>query len=986
MKYFVLSFLAISLVAAQAQEWLMPRDTDRTSMWWKDGFPGTIDGAPWHRCIETGHYRFDLDTERLQVLQLGALGSAAPADLELSLTVDGTRYRCTSGGPWTRYTGPRLVESGRFFQRADVTDLVFESEEGGTLNVEARFETAAWSDRLSMILAARPGVKPIEAGDGSFGRVRGGFGLDGENRFEIPAADELSPGTFTIEFWAFVPTDYKAAKHSPWLLCKNRNEVTSGNYGVVLGTGGSFEARMNFGGGKDHAHTIRPERKNLEINAWNHLALSYDGETARLYANGQFAAEEMIGAEFPMVPGAIAFGQRQDGLKGYAFRGVIDEVRLYDRALSLGELRQHRNQPENPPLNPPPLKQWTFQEDLGASLTQLSETWESASLEVTLKQGEKTLRCEEVLDTGETWTAPTWKKAALVVNPSSFSEASPVSLQVTASELATGEACDVSRSPDLGWHRINLDKVVPIAPSGDELPTNDSLERVKLTLTNPHDGEQTARLMFEKTRSKQRLGSWVTGISAILRDPDGEPLGIPVQLSKNWHSDREGGVYATTWFHGISEVRLPANSTRELELTIAYGHWGGVPAVSHAQLSLIGWGSNQLWEQSAQGAWGESICFEPAQAQANCTITDVRPLMVGKEWSWTPNVGAGDFFRFFDPAGDRVPHAAMRPTRLRQGPCLTEVTYSGQVGQTGIDQSSTVSIARTDDITRGTYRLRMDVNQLTEFSRFVIFQIGADTYNSSIEKKMAIGDETGVIREWDTQWGGNVYRTEPLECVGETPWASLHEGVFEPTEKFPAWANRGFVIREWNAQLGGKRVNPWLAERGVTARGKETSTMDILPPPGVTKLVPGDFIEATIEHVILPQHASDYYGPNEPLREALEALGNQWKMVQREAIGNHRKVETTKGEVIHSFPDVRITAVENSAEFTVEGGHAFVPITITGLTRYDSFTLEINGEEIDQSVHGSDFWQTDYDSESGTWSRTYTSPLSGEGPHEIRFR
>ena len=48
---------------------------------------------------------------------------------------------------------------GRFMQIADVTDLVFTSDEGADSNVEARLETVAWPDRLALVLAARPGVK-----------------------------------------------------------------------------------------------------------------------------------------------------------------------------------------------------------------------------------------------------------------------------------------------------------------------------------------------------------------------------------------------------------------------------------------------------------------------------------------------------------------------------------------------------------------------------------------------------------------------------------------------------------------------------------------------------------------------------------------------------------------------------------------------------------------------------------------------------------
>ena len=95
----------------------------------------------------------------------------------------------------------------------------------------------------------------------------------------------------------------------------------------------------------------------------------------------------------------------------------------------------------------------------------------------------------------------------------------------------------------------------------------------------------------------------------------------------------------------------------------------------------------------------------------------------------------------------------MRTRYLKQGPCLTEVTYSGMIDETSISHSSTVSIARTDDVVCGTYRLRMKVDKPVDFSRFVIFQIGADTYISTREKKIAIGYGNGLIKEWNAPMG-----------------------------------------------------------------------------------------------------------------------------------------------------------------------------------------------------------------------------------------
>ena len=54
----------------------------------------------------------------------------------------------------------------------------------------------------------------------------------------------------------------------------------------------------------------------------------------------------------------------------------------------------------------------------------------------------------------------------------------------------------------------------------------------------------------------------------------------------------------------------------------------------------------------------------------------------------------------------------------------------------------------------------------------------------------------------------------------------------------------------------------------------------------------------------------------------------------------------------------------------------FLPITFHGLNRHDGWRLEAEGpagwETIDQSVHGNDFWQANFDEEADTWSLTWS--------------
>ncbi|MHC4482345.1 MAG: LamG domain-containing protein, partial [Planctomycetota bacterium] len=76
---------------------------------------------------------------------------------------------------------------------------------------------------------------------------------------------------------------------------------------------------------------------------WIHLAGTYDGNSVKCYVNGEF--QEALDANF-VVTGAftlsqdindLAIGNRSDD-DNRAFKGTIDEVRLYDYGLSAAEV------------------------------------------------------------------------------------------------------------------------------------------------------------------------------------------------------------------------------------------------------------------------------------------------------------------------------------------------------------------------------------------------------------------------------------------------------------------------------------------------------------------------------------------------------------------------------------------------------------------------------------------------------------------------
>ncbi len=515
---------------------------------------------------------------------------------------------------------------------------------------------------------------------------------------------------------------------------------------------------------------------------------------------------------------------------------------------------------------------------------------------------------------------------------------------------------------------------------------------MKLKLQNLDDHESVVRLLLAKDDSF----AGVTGMTPMIRDVDGFPTGLAVQVSKNWHqATGRSLLYQGPWFHGFTLLRLPPRSQVELEFVLTYARWGGVPAASHAQLCLVGWGTNQRWDQAALGSWGESITYDPDICLNRSMIDDVRPLMVWgmnqskAKWSWTNNVGGGDFLVYVDPNGKRQYLTRMRTWYASHGPNLTDVTYAGVSADGAIAARLNVQTSRSDDINRAIHRIRYDLLKPAPFRRLAFYQVGADNYNDHQFTTLARGDATGLIEKWKPPRGGGRYSRAGIACNGETPWFSLH-GAINGDQKGGAWANRGLVVRKWNARLGGQPVPaPTVAVFG-TENGPPSANIELTPPPGLSVLQPGDFVAAVLELVIMPVSAADYYGPNAALSAALRTGGNTWKMLLREAAGNALSVETVRGSAVNSWPVVISVDARDSAEVVLHGGLGYVPVTFGRLSSYRGYELwRDDGQgprRVDQAIHGRDFWQTDFDPASRTWSLSYNLPVDTKDDRPGRVR
>jgi hypothetical protein len=245
-----------------------------------------------------------------------------------------------------------------------------------------------------------------------------------------------------------------------------------------------------------------------------------------------------------------------------------------------------------------------------------------------------------------------------------------------------------------------------------------------------------------------------------------------------------------------------------------------------------------------------------------------------------------------------------------------------------------------------------------------------------------------------------------------------------------AFADRGMVIRRWDAVLGGKRVhNPHFSvyrNSGTATTGLSYSSggassgikvaLEISPPPGVTTLLPGDYVDASVEFIVLPRNRADYnpplgsasgsfdYGRSDVIAALSAAdsaswsgststsdssrLGTHWGLIRREAVFNSPNISLTYGTLESDHPvRIRVDQAAQVAYFKLSSGLGHVPFSFSGVTHPSATTnfkllrstIDISGGS-DQAHRWSaiDYWQTDYDIQQQSFTFTYNVLLDAD--------
>lgn len=176
------------------------------------------------------------------------------------------------------------------------------------------------------IIVGDPGVVPGYRGDA--------LDFNGGDSVEIVTSESLAStaSTITMEAWVYTRADGTAEIMSKW------DNVLNGIIHFEAASGGNMRFCMRRDD-DSKAADFTTAAGGLDLETWVHVAEVYDGATATVYFNGE---------EIQSVPGTGDMRENEDAKwwigSMYAtdrwFNGMIDEVCIWSKALSPGEIQQ----------------------------------------------------------------------------------------------------------------------------------------------------------------------------------------------------------------------------------------------------------------------------------------------------------------------------------------------------------------------------------------------------------------------------------------------------------------------------------------------------------------------------------------------------------------------------------------------------------------------------------------------------------------------
>jgi hypothetical protein len=178
----------------------------------------------------------------------------------------------------------------------------------------------------------------------SAGKTARGFKLDGADDYvEVPDAQSLKPQTLTVEAWVkFDSLTSTTSGGAPggfqYILNKKNNRQSDHFEAYSLLKLSSHRLAFSIKNDSGPFLTLVDQTQIVAVNRFYHVVGTFDGSTARFYVDGRKVAEAAHAAALSYGNRPIFIGSSGETNWDGKMNGVIDEVRIYNRALTDAEI------------------------------------------------------------------------------------------------------------------------------------------------------------------------------------------------------------------------------------------------------------------------------------------------------------------------------------------------------------------------------------------------------------------------------------------------------------------------------------------------------------------------------------------------------------------------------------------------------------------------------------------------------------------------
>ncbi len=203
--------------------------------------------------------------------------------------------------------------------------------------------------------------------------------FDGSSTYINTSTSNLLDITDSITIEAWVNSNaWGLTSAQGSIVCKHG--WSAGEAGYVLRAGGNGELSFNISGDSLGTLTgwkeVVSDTGTLQLNAWYHVAATFDGANMKLYVNGVLKKSKVfhgtiVSSTFNVKIGRLADINQPGSISPRYWSGKIDEVRIWHKALTQSEIAANMNRHIDPITVTGLEGYWRFNDGSGTTVADL---------------------------------------------------------------------------------------------------------------------------------------------------------------------------------------------------------------------------------------------------------------------------------------------------------------------------------------------------------------------------------------------------------------------------------------------------------------------------------------------------------------------------------------------------------------------------------------------------------------------------------------